>query len=254
MDHYIVFSGTGNCLYCVNELVKRSASPTKITILKDTNYQASFVAEALILVFPVYAYTLPLVIKQFIKYASINCNYLAVMISGGSIAGRAFLETRKRFKKRQLIVNYEYFMRSPENFGALFASTTSKNNLRYLQMTNSLSEVAHSLALRSNKIITEAPFLTIIPSFFFSLFHGSIFLANHSSKKCCNSCGLCVKICPFKSVTLNSQGRPKFNRKTCNHCQRCINYCPTKAISMLLQGHKKPRFVNKFISLKDYFS
>lgn len=53
----------------------------------------------------------------------------------------------------------------------------------------------------------------------------------------CNGCGLCVKLCPTKNLTLVN-GKIIQNNK-CIICYRCINACPQKSITV---GYlKKPR-------------
>jgi ferredoxin len=51
----------------------------------------------------------------------------------------------------------------------------------------------------------------------------------------CTGCGLCVKMCPVKAVTMTN-GKPKWNA-LCEQCMRCINFCPANAISEI--GMKK---------------
>ena len=44
----------------------------------------------------------------------------------------------------------------------------------------------------------------------------------------CNSCGLCEKLCPTKSIQIVNK-KPKW-ANTCEQCMRCVNYCPEQAI------------------------
>lgn len=53
----------------------------------------------------------------------------------------------------------------------------------------------------------------------------------------CNGCGLCVKICPTKSLSL-VDGKPVW-AKTCEQCMRCVNFCPTESIYQLQGGDTK---------------
>jgi Flavodoxins len=48
------------------------------------------------------------------------------------------------------------------------------------------------------------------------------------SKKC-NSCGLCMKICPAGNITKNQKGHPVWGRN-CLFCLYCEMKCPTEAI------------------------
>ena len=44
----------------------------------------------------------------------------------------------------------------------------------------------------------------------------------------CNQCGLCVKNCPVKAITMKDN-RPYWSYK-CESCMRCMNNCPQRAI------------------------
>ena len=47
-------------------------------------------------------------------------------------------------------------------------------------------------------------------------------------KSKCNSCGLCVKLCPVNNIELIKY--PEFLNNCCL-CMRCFAYCPKEAIS-----------------------
>lgn len=49
----------------------------------------------------------------------------------------------------------------------------------------------------------------------------------------CISCGLCLKVCPQKSIT---KGKTYFiNQANCLHCGLCFEKCPVKAIKIIKQ-------------------
>jgi NAD-dependent dihydropyrimidine dehydrogenase PreA subunit len=45
----------------------------------------------------------------------------------------------------------------------------------------------------------------------------------------CISCGLCMDICPTKTI-FRQDGTPKWEKDTCVQCSACINRCPERAI------------------------
>ncbi|MCX5851720.1 MAG: 4Fe-4S binding protein [Deltaproteobacteria bacterium] len=50
------------------------------------------------------------------------------------------------------------------------------------------------------------------------------------NKKKCNSCGICIKKCPTKNITMNKKDFPKWGRN-CISCWYCEMSCPTEAIT-----------------------
>ena len=56
----------------------------------------------------------------------------------------------------------------------------------------------------------------------------------------CNGCGLCVSVCPEKSIRLEN-GRPRWGERCCQ-CAACINRCPTEAIQYGKGTRKRERY------------
>jgi len=63
-----------------------------------------------------------------------------------------------------------------------------------------------------------------------------------ADKKLCTKCGLCVKICPVKNISM--QDYPVFNGNKCQLCLRCFSYCPAKAIKSRVTGKKTYKALN----------
>jgi ferredoxin/flavodoxin len=53
----------------------------------------------------------------------------------------------------------------------------------------------------------------------------------------CIHCGLCVRTCPTKNLTMDQNGVQQHAR--CAVCYRCVNACPKQAITTLI--HEKPK-------------
>lgn len=55
-------------------------------------------------------------------------------------------------------------------------------------------------------------------------------------EKKCNSCGLCVKLCPGDLEALNPKTKKAFiwDNSDCWNCLVCVKHCPVQAISLKL--------------------
>ena len=52
-------------------------------------------------------------------------------------------------------------------------------------------------------------------------------------KEKCISCGLCVKVCPNRAITLDEETKkPRISLSRCIFCGECAEVCPRKAITM----------------------
>jgi len=56
----------------------------------------------------------------------------------------------------------------------------------------------------------------------------------------CNSCGICVQVCPTKNLEIHDN---KISQKgKCTLCYRCVNICPQKAITVLLHTRVRKQY------------
>ena len=63
----------------------------------------------------------------------------------------------------------------------------------------------------------------------------------------CTRCGICVDLCPEKSLTMDDTNSIPVNNSNCTLCLRCVAYCPTHAIYI---GSKKA-IPYKAVALKE---
>ncbi len=77
----------------------------------------------------------------------------------------------------------------------------------------------------------NSPFLKAIPGFLQNILRENVLNAPQLDPQRCIGCGLCVKVCPPKSLKLG-QGRPVFHLKTCIRCYCCQEMCPKNAIKV----------------------
>jgi len=65
----------------------------------------------------------------------------------------------------------------------------------------------------------------------------------------CTKCGLCVRNCPEKNISIKN-GKVKFSYR-CDMCMRCSFYCPEKAITI---GFLNSWLVHDYYNLQTYWS
>lgn len=52
----------------------------------------------------------------------------------------------------------------------------------------------------------------------------------------CNGCGICIKLCPEKSLIMNEKKNIPLRNEKCSLCNRCFAFCPSNAIQI---GNRK---------------
>lgn len=238
------FSATGNSLYVakqIGEVIGATIEP-----MKETNKQCD---DAIIgFVFPVYFWSLPYKVEEFIKGLEIksqNPYIFAVATYGGDVVGVfGLVEQLLAYKGHHL--QYAKAIKAVENYiPALKVNDVVKveNNLQ-----TKLAKVCQDIKNKESSKFASYTFINKIIRNFFPA----------KSKKCdehftvnskCIGCSICSKVCPVDNISLVNQ-RPEFAHQ-CEHCLACIHACPQVAIEWKKGTIDKNRFRNQHISLKE---
>jgi len=237
MTKICYFSGTGNSLWSAKKIAQAVGGECELINIGAEAYKSEIIleAEAVILVFPSYAYGLPLIVGRFLKKAELKTPYVAAFVTYGTSPGGT-LATASRILKRKYKGDV-FFGRIPavENYIAIFGPPKEKITQKRLAMQHETTDEAARAVIerRTNKINTFRP-LSAFVSFLFSL-GAKIFYKSYKVTDKCDGCGICEKICPVSGIKMKNN-RPQFSGK-CEHCNGCLNWCPKKAI---IFGRLKP--------------
>ena len=253
------FSGTGNTLWSAKkiaeriggecELVNIGAEAQKAELSAESSGEITLEADAVVLLFPAYAYGAPLVVHQFVQKAVFKTQYVAAFVTFGTSPGGALAEIGRILKRKK--TGAVYFGRIPavENYIAIFGVQKEKTIERRLGLQRKATEDAARCVLerRTNRINTFRPLSAFI-SLLFSV-GVKIFYNWYKVSADCNGCGICEKLCPVSAIAIKG-GRPVFSNK-CEHCQGCLNWCPRRAISFVRLKPGTPRYHHPEISAAD---
>jgi ferredoxin len=185
-------------------------------------------ADAAVLLFPSYAYGLPLIVRSFVQKAVFKTAYLATFVTFGSSPGGTLTSLSRILKRKK--INAVYFDKIPavENYIAIYDPPKPETVRKRLAMQITATESAANCVIerRTNRVNPFRPLSAFI-WFLFSL-GVKIFYRHYRVKAECNGCGICEKICPVSAITLRNR-KPEFSAK-CQHCNGCLNWCPLRAI------------------------
>ena len=242
------FSGTGNSLNVANELCKKisycSISPI-IELMKKKEIKAE--DEAIGFVFPLYAYTLPHIVKEFIEKIDITTvKYIFAVVTRGGSPCRVFYDLNKILKKKKKTTDANFYITMANNFILYFDPPTEAelNKLRIEEkkeiekIVKIVNNKEKSLDYEKGSFLLEriiSPFIKMV-----SHTTGYFGLANSFyTDSNCNGCGLCKKICLADRIEIED-GKPKWDKKTkCLYCFACLQYCPNKSIQFKMSKTKK---------------
>ena len=208
-------------------------------------------AQAVVIVFPSYAYGLPLVVRRFVKKAVFKTSYIASFVSYGSSPMGTLGSMRRILKKKG--VEKLFFGRIPavENYLALFGAPKPAIIAHRVFLQKEATEEAGRAVIerRVNKVNTFVPFSSLVSLLFY--WGLKVFYKHYRLGKDCNGCGICEKICPVFAIVMKD-GQPLFTEK-CEHCQACVNLCPFRAIQFGRVKHGTPGYCHPGIDIQDLF-
>ena len=224
------FSGTGNTLWSAKKIAAIIGDECELVNIGVEAQKGGTLleADAVVLLFPSYAYGLPLVVSRFLQDAVFRTPYVAAFVTFGTCPGGTLAAASHILKHKN--INAAYFGRIPavENYIALFGPPKEKITQRRLAMQRDATEEAARCVIerRANRINTVRP-LSAFVSLLFSI-GIKVFYRHYRLSDACDGCGICAKICPVSAIAMRDK-RPVFSGK-CEHCQGCLNWCHQKAI------------------------
>jgi ferredoxin len=224
------FSGTGNSLWSAKRIAEIIGETCELFNIGIEAYKNEIIieADAVVLVFPSYAYGLPLIVRRFAQKAAFKSPYIAAFVTYGSSPGGTLAALCRILKKKDINSIFFGLIPAVENYLPLFGPQKTKTVERRLLMQQQATEEAATRIIerKKNRINTFRPFSALI-SLFFSA-GVKIFYKHYRLSADCNGCGICEKICPVSAIIMRDK-HPVFTDK-CEHCVGCIDICPLRAI------------------------
>ena len=251
MTKICYFSGTGNTLWSAKKIAELAGGETELINIGLEAQKSEIVleAEAVVLLFPAYAYGAPLVVRHFCQKAVLRTPYFAAFVTFGTTPGGALAEVDRILKRQKIKASYFGRIPSVENYIAIFGPPKEKTTERRLLLQKETTEEAARCVIKrqTNHINTIRP-LSAFVSLLFSM-GVKIFYKWYRVNGDCDGCGICERVCQVSAITMK-EGRPVFSNK-CEHCQACLNWCPHKAIQFARLKSGTPRYHHPEIKVPD---
>ena len=262
------FSSTGNSLWSAKKIAQiiKEEKPSEICELHNVGKvprksTTIIEADAVILIFPSYAYGMPRVMRNFVKTAVFKTPYIASFVTYGTSPRGTMGDLRRILEKKRTYAGYKvekpqgigkmFFGEIPavENYLAIFGTPAPETIEERCKMQETATlEAAHSfLEKKENKVSTFTPFSTIVWSLFW--FGIKLFYIFYKVGKHCNGCSICEKVCPVDAIQMKN-GKPHFTSK-CEHCQACLNLCPLRAIQFSRVRFGTPGYCHPEININE---
>ncbi len=235
------FSGTGNSKWAAKLLAKELNEEVLdiAAFFKNPGHIQIRAQETLGIVFPVYAWGPPQIVKRFLTYLTIEPGaFCYAVCTCGDDAGGAVAYLKKRLR-----LNSGYSLQMPNNYIVLYDVDDEQTQRRKLDTAKArIPQIAANI--REKKPVFEVhtgrlPALkTALAYPLFSAF--AMTPKPFHAEETCTSCGLCAHICPTGNIAI-VDGKPVWGN-ACEQCTGCIHRCPARAIQYGRYTKNKGRY------------
>lgn len=238
------FTGTGNSLFAAKRLQSEGEQLINIAdALKKKEYTYNVAkGENIGLVFPVYFYTVPFIVAEFIANLKLQgAEYVYAVITCGGGISQSGAVLKKLLEKQGLRLDYVTSLLMPDNSMLFYQiPPVSASEKRLFDAEKRLAEIKKSIQNRETVKIGNVTILSNLVGVGYKMCNKT---AKFYADENCISCGLCERICPQEAITLNG-GKPQWTKTICSKCSACINRCPKSAIQYGKATKRRNRYVN----------
>ena len=240
------FTGTGNSLMAAKAIVRSGEALINIAKARKLglfNYEIQ-AGERVGFVFPVYCYTVPAVVMEFVRKLELSdCGYCFAIITCGGGIGSAGNHLAKELCEKGISLNYLspvvmpdnavfYYNLDPQDKMDMLLSEAEK---RLMNIRSELDkETVQNIKPKSSKLCQ-------------TMYHAMSKTKGFYVTEACISCGMCAENCPDGIIKIH-EGKPIWPEKSCTHCTACINRCPVSAIQYGKTTEKRRRYVNPILN------
>ena len=239
------FTGTGNSLMAARAVAQDGEGLVSMAdARKAGEYHFNIPeGERIGFAFPVYCYTLPDVVLDFVRNLAIGGDryVFAIITCGGGIGGAgAFL--KKELAAKGLTLQYLTPLLMPD-------CTVFYYNIEPKEKTDArLADAERRLAKIKADLDAEKklPAKGLSSKALRPMYHAMAGTKKFTVTDTCVGCSLCAKNCPDSAIQMEN-GRPIWVKKRCTKCAACINRCPKAAIQYGKATEKRGRYVNPIL-------
>lgn len=258
MNKLYYFTGTGNSLWAARQLAKSlpDFSLERLTASLSENETIENSESSVIgLIFPVYLFGPPLIVKRFLEKLKISRNqYVFCIAVHGGYPADTIRVVRKLIKKKGGHLDSGFCLRTPDNY-ILNSNPPSKAIIQQILTSGikRIGEIVKTVKDRAKGVFESGNPVTnwLFTGILYRLFIGTLpgYSKKYIVEDSCNSCGICVSVCPMANIKLK-EGKPIWGT-SCEMCLSCIQHCPVEAIQWGKKTKNRTRYRNPEISVQE---
>lgn len=243
------FTATGNSLYIARELVGESGQLLSIPqIIKGEHLD--FEADEIGFVFPDYAASAPLMVREFVSKAHFKAQYIFSVITFGNFAANVADWWDDFCKEKGLQNHYINTLLMVDNYLPVFDMNEQRKIDK--KISENLTQIVNDIASHREYVShvdaddRMKAWLKRLQESHFPMEAERLLRLNTET---CIACGTCAAVCPHGNFRMTDT-YAEFSGP-CEHCLACVHACPQKALTLERERNPQARFRNENVSLRD---
>ncbi len=222
------FTSTGNCLAVAKKIGGNLISIPQIIDLPNLHFKDDVIG----LVFPVYGFGMPRMVREFLQKATWEADYSFAVGTYGNLPGAAMMDVQKYAKQHGKHFDYAESLLMVDNYLPGFDMDDQIAKLPGKRVDENLSRIIADIR---NRRKAEATTGLIWRAFTALMRSGERRFMNgkqaqrYMINQDCTRCGVCAKVCPAENISVTDK---VIFGDHCEGCQGCLHLCPQNAIHM----------------------
>ena len=243
------FTATGNSLYVARELAGESGQLLSIPqIIKDEHLD--FEADEIGFVFPDYAASAPLMVREFVSKAHFKAQYIFSVITFGNFAANVADWWDDFCKEKGLQNHYINTLLMVDNYLPVFDMNEQMKIDK--KISENLTQIVNDIASHREYVShvdaddRMKEWLKRLQESHFPMEAERLLRLNTET---CIACGTCAAVCPHGNFRMTDT-YAEFSG-SCEYCLACVHACPQKALTLERERNPQARFRNENVSLRE---
>ena len=249
------FTATGNSLYVARQLDRNC-----ISIPQAIHGKLAFQDERIGIVCPVYGHEMPEIVKEFVRKATFDTDYLYLVETYGHRHGGANELAEEIFKESGKHTDYATTISMADNFLPAFDMNEEREFDKKRDIEGHIAEIKADIDAKRkwHQPVTDED--RAIHQWYLDNLKGEQDAQRgnlYTITEECIGCGICTKVCPAGCIELKDQHAIQHltaenGKVICNSCMACIHNCPKNAIRLNIpEKNPDARYRNEHIKLMD---
>lgn len=240
------FTSTGNSLAAAKAIGGTLISIPQVVDSPNLRFKDDMIG----LVFPVYIFRLPKMVRRFLEKVEWEADYTFAVSTCGALPGAVMTQAKAILARRGQKLGYTASLVMVDNYLPNYDTGAQVASLPEKRVEENLARIVADIQSRKTQQTadglgwqTATALMKLVETAFVGGKLGQQYIVNQN----CTKCGICAKVCPAGNISVTD--RVQYSDR-CEGCLGCVHLCPQNAIH-LKNEKSAARWRNPNVSLAE---